>query len=296
MYVPMSIHRLLLRSLLRLLLIVTVLLGGCAHLTLSGKELDRIQQPAFVSRIEENAGPQALVFREDGRYRPKLKKLEPREADRRLVLKLQKGITRFELSDRLRVATLKRLPEVRPWTRTVDPARVATVLESYLVDEVPANLPDFDLLKPLGADTVVEIVIEAYGLKSEKGSAYAFLEGHARLFRLDNGAELWRTRFSRDGKTEERPGLDPLMVARDPERFRLELVELVDGLAEVLAAELSPKDRASTEPSPEREDLKGPPEDPQRTGQENLPKRGPSSPKGEDPLGPGELPAPDSPP
>ena len=47
---------------------------------------------AFISRIEEKAGPRSLVFRDDSSYGGKLKKLEPKEADRRLQLKLEKGI------------------------------------------------------------------------------------------------------------------------------------------------------------------------------------------------------------
>jgi len=277
----------------RVLLVAAVLLGGCAHRSLTGSELDRVKQPAFVSRIEENAGPKALVFRADGHYRPKLKKLDPAEADRRLVLKLAKGLTRFELSDRLRASTLRALPQVRPWTRTVDPARVASVLESYLVDEVPANPPDFDLLKPLGADAVVEFVIQSYGLKSEMGAAYAFFEGHARMFRLDSGAELWRTRIEVDGKKEGRPGLDPLRVAQEPELYQQEMSVLVDGLAETLAAELSPKDRSAAEPPAGGDDLTAPPDDTNRTGKENQRKKPTPAPKDEDNLGPGELPPPD---
>ena len=272
-----------------LALAAVLLLGACAHRPLSGADLDRVKSPAFVSRIEENAGPRSLVFREDDRYRPKLKKLDTREADRRLTLKLGKAVTRFELSDRLRTSIRLGLPKTRPWNHTVDPARVASALESYLVDEVPANMPDFDLLKPLGADAVVEIVIEGYGMKSDKGAAYAFLDGHARLFRLDSGAELWRTPFQVDGLTSARPALDPFLVAKEPERFRLEMVELLDGVAAKLAEELSPRERQGQgEVKGSPDDLAAPPDDTNRTGKPPA-----SEPVPKDELGPGELPAPD---
>jgi hypothetical protein len=280
----------------RLLVLSSVLLvSACAHRPLSGSDLDRVKHPAFISRIEEHAGPQALVFREDGRYQGKLKKLDPKEADRRLAGKLSKGITRFEVWDRLRATTQAQLPAVRPWTTPVSPARVASVLESYLVDEVPANRPDYELLRPLGADAVVEFVIENYGLKSENGGAYAFLQGHARMFRLDGG-ELWRFPLELDGRRLKRDPLDPFAVAQEPERFRIEMVALINELSAQLARELSPggrRDPAQDEGrggdgregsgrGSDEGGLDGPPDDTNRTGKQ---------PKDE--LPPGELPPPD---
>src|SRR5688572_9473298 len=111
-----------------------VVLAGCAHRPLSGSELDAVNRPAFVSRIEDDAGPRSNVFRSDWSYGAKLSKarLEAREADRRLQVKLTRGLTRFELSDRLRSTTLAQLPQERPWTETIDPAQVASALESFL--------------------------------------------------------------------------------------------------------------------------------------------------------------------
>ena len=69
---------------------------------MSGSDLDQVNRPAFLSRIEEGAGPESRVFRDDASYAAKLKTLAPDEADRRLRLKLVKAVTRFELGDRLR--------------------------------------------------------------------------------------------------------------------------------------------------------------------------------------------------
>ncbi len=52
----------------RFLLVLLVLVTGCASQQLSGASLDRVARPAFISRIEEQAGPKSLVFREDGAY------------------------------------------------------------------------------------------------------------------------------------------------------------------------------------------------------------------------------------
>ncbi|MBK7860441.1 MAG: hypothetical protein IPJ65_17875 [Archangiaceae bacterium] len=65
--------------------------AGCAHKPLSGSALDRVIRPAFVSRIEDEAGPKSYVFRGDGTYGDKLKKLSAKEADRRLAVKLASG-------------------------------------------------------------------------------------------------------------------------------------------------------------------------------------------------------------
>lgn len=217
---------------------------------LSASALDRVARPAFVARVEENAGPISTVFRGDGAYSGKLQKLEPKEADRRLALKLARGASRFEVSEGLRARTLAILPDVPPWTNTVDPALVATALESFLVQEVPANPPDFELLRPLGADAVVELVVERYGMHSRSGRAGAFLEGHGRMFALDGGA-LWSRSFRVDQLDGDAPHVDPFRVGKSPERFREAISGLIEVVATQLAADLNPSDRRSVPPAGE---------------------------------------------
>jgi len=270
-------------------LIVLAFLSGCATQRLSGGELDRVVQPAFISRIEIEAGPKSRVFREDGAYGEKLKKLEPKEADRRLQAKLMKAVTRFEISERLRVSTFHLLPEERPWPNTVDPARVASALESFLVEEVPANAPDYDLLVPLGVDTVVEFVIEDYGMRSDNGHAGAYLKGYGRMFRLAGRSEMWRRSFEVDQIEAGAPHLDPFKVGKDPELFRQAITSLLDVVAEQFAQDLQPKDRRGGPPPPEeRPDLSAP-DSTNRTGRENQQ----PPPRPEPDLPAGELPDPD---
>ncbi len=219
-----------------------LLASGCVHKSLSGTSLDRVVRPAFISRIEEGAGPKALVFREDASYGSKLKKLEAKEADRRLQVKLTKGVSRFEISDGLRAKTLAQLPSERPWSQTVDPAAVATELSSFLVEEVPANAPDYELLRSLGADAVVEFVIEDYGMRSKNGRAGTYIAGYGRLFFLDGG-EVWRRSFYADQVEAGSPHVDPFRVAKEPTLFRTELVTLIDGVATQFAKDLNPPDR-----------------------------------------------------
>jgi hypothetical protein len=274
-----------------LFIVLVAFISGCGTTRLSGGNLNRVVQPAFISRIEETAGPKSLVFREDDAYREKLKKLEPKEADRRLQAKLVSAMTRFEISERLRVNTINQLPRERPWTNTVDAARVATALESFLVEEVPANAPDYDLLEPLGADAVVEFVIEDYGMRSEDGHAGAYLKGYGRMFRLDGRSEVWRRPFEADQIDAGAPHLDPFRVGKEPELFRQAMSSLLDVVAEQFAKDLTPPDRGAEPPPPPVQGRDpGAPDSTNRTGRENqLPPPPPPEPE----LPPGELPDPD---
>lgn len=267
------------------LLSLMVLVTGCASQRLSGASLDRVQRPAFISRIELEAGPKSLVFREDSSYGGKLKKLEPKEADRRLQVKLMQAVTRFEVSERLRVHTFSKLPKDYPWTATVDPARVATVLESFLVEEVPANAPDYDLLTPLGADTVVEFVVEEYGMRSVKGHAGAYLKGYGRMFTLNGRSEVWRHPFEVDQVEMGAEHLDPFKVGKNPELFRLAMTSLLDTVSEEFVKELTPKRDAPPAPTPAAAPTETAPD-----GTRGI--REPTKPA-EPALPPGELPDPD---
>jgi hypothetical protein len=273
------------RSLLSFL--VLALAAGCASQRLAGADLDRVRRPAFISRIEEGAGPRSLVFREDSAYGAKLKKLEPVEADRRLTVKLQQAVTRFEISERLRVNTLTQLPPERPWTRVVDPARVASVLESFLVEEVPANAPDYDLMGPLGADTVVEFVVQEYGMRSQGGRAGAYVRGYGRMFTLDGRSEVWRRPFEVDQVASGAAHLDPFKVGKNPGLFREAMTAMLDEVAQVFVKDLTPRDRRGGAPLPDLPTTAAPDTVPGTAGQ-------PPPPKPPEPdLPAGELPDPD---
>ncbi|HZH77604.1 MAG TPA: hypothetical protein VEY88_16380 [Archangium sp.] len=268
---------------------LALLAAGCASQRLAGADLDRVARPAFISRIELDAGPRSLVFREDAAYKDKLKKLEPKEADRRLQAKLTAAVTRFEVSERLRVNTFRQLPPERPWVNTLNPARVATILESFLVEEVPANAPDYDLLSRLGADTVVEFVIQDYGMRSDKGRAGAYIRGYARMFRLNGRTELWRHPFQVDRVSEGSEHLDPFKVGKEPMLFRQQITEMLDVLAERFAQDLTPKDRKPGGALPAGSELQES-DSVNPAGRERPAPAKPADPE----LAPGELPDPDA--
>ncbi|MBX5483597.1 MAG: hypothetical protein IRZ16_17380 [Myxococcaceae bacterium] len=182
------------------------------------------------------------MFRSDHSYRPRLKKLSDKEADRRLAERMDKAMSRFEIAERLRATTVAQLPKEAPWTQVVSPSRVAQVLQSFLVREVPANPPDYQLLREVGADSVVEFVIEAYGMRSEGGKAGTYLLGYGRMFTLE-GETLWRRNFIVDELDSGVDGLDPFSLKTDPGQYRQAMHAMLDAVAAQFAKDLTPPDR-----------------------------------------------------
>lgn len=250
-----------------LVIAVAVLVSGCAHSPLSASALDETRVVAFIARIEDQAGPKSNVFRDDGSYREKLKRIDAVEADRRLGNALTVGsynrkkgkdgkeygepvleahtITRFEVADSLRSSTLALLPAKQsPWSEVIHPVEVARVLESFLVNEVPANAPDYERLSALGADTVVEIVIEEYGMRSSGGRAGAYLVGFARMFRIGGGT-IYRRAFYSDDLDAGLPHLDPFAVRRDAQLFANRIKQQIAGVATQIAKDLTPEGRSA---------------------------------------------------
>jgi hypothetical protein len=220
-----------------------VLLSSCAHSQLSSGDLSEVTRPAFVSRVVENAGPQSDVFRGDSSYTTRLQNLSAAEGDRRLANKLTTlgSMTGFQLSDTLRASVVDLLPARRPWTETVNPADVARVLETFLVREESTREPDYERLKSVSADAVVELIIESYGMRSRAGRCGVFVQGTARMFRL-NGGTLYRRQFISD---ESAPNsnvetMDPFAVAKDPTLFRERLTQMLGDIARLVAADLNP--------------------------------------------------------
>jgi hypothetical protein len=250
---------------------VVLLVGGCAHHQVSRSDLERVSSPAFLSRIEKGAGPHVWVFRGDGSYSKRLGKLAAEEADKRLLSRLKQGMTPFEIADRLRATTVSKLPRESPWSDTVDPARVAEVYQSFLVEEEGVDRPDYSRAREAGADAIVEFVIEEYGMRSRDGKAGAYIAGYGRMFTLE-GHQLWTRGFRADGLDSGLPPADPFEVARDPTRWRNTIGPLIDAVAARFAMDLSPNGSLSPreERALQREDSKGA-DGPPELGADRLP-------------------------
>ena len=211
---------------------------GCSHAQLSGADLDRVQRPAYVGRVAEGAGPQA-------------RGAGPEQSEAQLVTAMNAAIGKFEVSERLRSQLSVALKGEKPWSNAVPASQVASVLETFLVERVPAVPPDFDRLKSTGADAVVELVVESYGLQPVGSTAEAYVRGYARMFLLSSGSELWRGTFQRTATTQGLPTLDAARVLENAGPYGDQVRALLDGAALQLAAELTPPDRRRQTPAKE---------------------------------------------
>lgn len=249
---------------MRVTLLACLVLAACAHSPLAPSALKETHAVAIIARIEDDAGPRSTVFRDDPSYRAQLqpRHIDDKEADRRLTAVLTSGtfekdkdgrhlkattLTRFALADSLRSHLLSSLPRAHPWNRSLSPSAVARAFESFLVQEVPANAPDYHRLTELGVDTVVEIVVESYGMRSDKGRAGLFLVGSARMFRI-NGPELYHRHFYSDDVDAGSPHLDPFAVAKNATLFADRMQPIILAIAAQVAADLNP-DRRTDAPS-----------------------------------------------
>ncbi len=229
--------------------VLTLGLAGCAHANLEGSDLDQVKHPAFVSRVADEAGPRVNVYRSDSAQASKLGGTSPADADKKLEESLKPVLSRFEAAERLRSHVHAAIQTEKPWSQAVPPSQVASALETFLVQEVPGNAPDYGRLKPLGADSVVEFVIEEYGVRTEKGVPQTWVRGTGRMFRLDGG-EMWRTGFSGTSTEAGLQPLDPAALASNPRPFHEQMVAVLDSVSVRLARQLSPTNRAGGGPTP----------------------------------------------
>ena len=242
--------------------VLTLGLAGCAHANLEGSDLDKVQHPAFVSRVADEAGPRVDVYRSDSNQAAKLGPTSPADADKKLEESLKPVLSRFEAAERLRSHVHAAIQTEKPWSQAVPPSQVASALETFLVQEVPGSPPDYGRLKPLGADSVVEFVIEEYGVRTEKGVPQTWVRGTGRMFRLGDGGELWRSGFSGTSTEAGLQPLDPAALPSNPRPFHEQMVAVLDSVSVRLARQLSPTNRAGGGPTPPGTgELRAPPDE-----------------------------------
>jgi hypothetical protein len=256
----------------RPLALVLFAVAGCSHTQLSGEDLDRVHRPAYVGRVSDGAGPKAQG---------------PNEAQQ--VTSMNSAIGRFEMSERLRTQVAGGLRGEKPWSNAVPAAQVASALELFLVERVPPVPPDYARLKPLGADAVVELVIEDYGVQPEGSGSRTYVKGYGRMFLLSDGSELWRAPFDRSSAGAGLPALDASALASDPGPYGAQMRALLDGAARALVSELTPPGRMGGAPTPAgSRELAAPADAPTKTEQEIQKSRPPAP----DLTAPAETPAP----
>ena len=179
------------------------------------------------------------------------------------------AIGKFEVSERLRSQVAVALKSEKPWSNAVPASQVASVLETFLVERVPAVPPDYNRLKPTGADAVVELVVEEYGLRPQGTQSQSYLRGSARMFLLADNSELWRTEFQRSGEVQGLPPLDAAALVSNAGPYGDQLRTLLDATAAALAQELTPGGRLGGRPTPSGTgELATPPDAATKTEQE----------------------------
>jgi hypothetical protein len=251
---------------LRTLNLGVLLALGCSHAQLTGADLDRVQRPAYVGRVAEGAGPKAQGLQ------------GVTDASQvQLGTSMNTSIGKFEVSERLRSQVAVALKSEKPWSNAVPASQVASVLETFLVERVPAVPPDYNQLKPTGADAVVELVVEEYGLRPQGTQSQSYLRGTARMFLLADNSELWRTEFQRSGETQGLPPLDAAALVSNAGPYGDQLRTLLDATAAALAQELSPGGRLGGRPTPSGTgELATPPDAATKTEQEGAKTRAPA--------------------
>jgi hypothetical protein len=263
---------------LRTLSLVALLALGCSHAQLSGADLDRVQRPAYVGRVAEGAGPKAQGVQS-----------VTDASEAQLVASMNAAIGKFEVSERLRSQLAVALKSEKPWSNAVPASQVASVLETFLVERVPAVPPDYNRLKPTGADAVVELVVEEYGLRPQGAKSQSFIRGSARMFLLADGSELWRTEFQRSGELQGLPPLAAAALQSNAAPYGDQLRTLLDTAAAALAQELTPVGRLGGRPTPAGTgEMATPPDAPTKTEQEVGKTRAPAP----DLTAPAQLPTP----
>lgn len=230
---------------------------GCSHAQLSGADLDRVQRPAYVGRVAEGAGPKAQgAGGADVSNAP-------------LSTAMNAAIGKFEVSERLRSQVAVALKAEKPWSNAVPASQVASLLETFLVERVPAVPPDYNRLKPTGADAVVELVVEEYGVRPQGAQSQTFVRGYGRMFLLADGSELWRGEFQRSGESQGLPPLDASSLQSSATAYGDQMRTLLDASAAALAQELTPPGRRGGRPTPSGTgELSVPPDAPTKTEQE----------------------------
>ncbi len=211
-------------------------------------KLSEVHHIAVVARVER--GPSILVARTE----PNGLALFPgekdaKEVDEKIARALSRKMTRFQVAERLRAGLVRDLPSRAPWTHLVPAVQVSSALETLLVDHGD-DPPDFDALRPLGADAVLELAVKDFGVRRSGGrvGAWARISGH--LFTLPGRDSMYRRAIELDDAREGRVEIDPLPLLRAEGGYRESLEDLLGRAASSFAEDLGGKKEKPPERTP----------------------------------------------
>ncbi len=193
---------------------------GCAPHRLDPGSARDIRRLAVVSRVAK--GPVVTGLRGD-------------EVDRAFAKSLAAQVRPFEMAERVRASLLARMPPGQPWSQAMPAIEVATALESLLVED-RATPTDLRVLRDRGADAVLLLEVQEYGVHERNGAAGLFVRGQGRLFLFDGGT-LWSGALDCDQLDPGGETVD-LEAMRDG-GFRDAVIALVDRMSTRVAPSLA---------------------------------------------------------
>jgi hypothetical protein len=226
----------------------TALLAGCARqVPIHAERVAELRRPAIVSRVEK--GPTAFIARSDpGGLALFPGETDAKAVDQRIATNLGKKVSRFQVAERLRSELVRGLPTQSPWTRMVPAVDVASALETLLV-ESRDEPPDFNALRSLGADAVLDIAINDFGVARHENKVGLYATITAHLFTFDGNDTLYRRTFDVDDARDGRGELAPAALLRGAEDYRDALEDLLQRVGQAISDDLGGR-RPATSPTP----------------------------------------------
>lgn len=223
-----------------------VVAASCAHMPVDKGGLDALKRPAIVARLVDPV-PKADVFQKDGSLFAKVGGKSPKAADDELARVLLKGdprngltINRYEIVDAVASKTRHYLHKQHPWSQALTAVEVARVLETFLVEDRAQGKPNYQRLRDAGADSVLEILLEEYGMRAANGRVGVYVLGTAKLMTLDGAVLYARSFVSDETGTTAVEGTDPADVLARPPLFREHLQVVLTAISETVADDLTP--------------------------------------------------------
>jgi hypothetical protein len=160
----------------------------------SPAELQKYRNIAVIARID--GAPSSEVGTGDGA----------------LAKTLTTSMTRFVVGRRFEGGVTAQLPT--GLFQIANPTRVAEELELLLVEKGDSDL-DYEKLRKLNVDAVLEIHVNSYGLRrGAQRQVGGFSRGYAQMVTL-SGSTVWRLPFDLDESANGSASVDEAMLAKD---------------------------------------------------------------------------------
>lgn len=254
-----TVSRRLLRCAVVPLALWVPLLMACParHIEASAGDLRKIRTIAILARTADPESNLAAV--DPAGAAGFVRGAEGRAADKEIQGKLQRSMTRFVVARRFEGGVTQGLP--KGLFQLASPTRVGEALELLLVDQKDSD-PDYEKLRPLKVDAVLEVRVKELGLAkvSAQNPPGGYARGVARLVTLD-GSTVWQLPFDVDESRDRGGDVDVKAFAADfDSMWRLTVDRLASTLGEQVGRALggrtsrpAPSGAPAPTPSPQED-------------------------------------------